>query len=554
MMEHAGRAQWATGVALAIALGSTGIAVAAPPGNTAPAQRLAKLDALLAGGTSTTLPGCAIGIQGKGIDVTRAYGLADLERPAPIQVDSVFNIASTSKQFTAAAILVLVAEGKLKLNDDIRTYLPELSNLGTRITIDHLLNHTSGLRDFRFTDWVLGRDTLAQSNLDVLAYAARQQALNHAPGESHLYNNTGYVLLAIIAERASGQSLQALSEARLFGPAGMKHTQWESESPRLVTQRAFGYAVAERSSEGVATRFEQMPTARRTYGHGNLLTTVEDLQLWNAALSRNAFGASVTAQLEETGRLNNGTMLKYGRGEFVDEYRGLRQVHHGGYNGNYTAWVARYPEIGLSVSMVCNSDHDDVHPQRIVDVFLPAGTPEAVAPPAQAAAPTVDLSKHNGVYRRADNGQVTLMAFPAKAGMAGNRYVRGPYSYEFSAEVPGQVTRATYGNVAKWVRLASWQPEPSTMGQYVGRFSSDELLGGFDVALEGKKLTLTVLGLSDITASLEPRATDIFEARGADNLDGLLIAFKRDAAGRIAGLAIAPDSLQELQFDRASGN
>lgn len=278
------------------------------------------------------------------------------------------------------------------------------------------------------------------------------------------------------------------------------------------------------------------------------------MQRWNAALSRNAFGRKVTAQLEERARLRNGFVLDYARGEFVEKYRGLRMVQHGGYNGNYTAWVGRYPEIGLSVSMLCNSDNDDVHPYDVVDLFLPKGAPPREAPSKDAAGSTTDLSMHTGVYRRAEDGQLALLAFPEKARMSGANYVLGPYTYVFDASRPGRIVRRTYGSAREWVRQPEWKPSSTGLSVYQGRFTSDELLGSFDVALDGKKLVLTVLGLSDITATLEARSPDVFEARGVPNLDGLLVEFKRDDSGRITGLAVAPDSLHELPFRKVSLN
>lgn len=545
------RQQVASAVALALisAAGSPAVLAEGQPRSLASPDQITALDALLAEHTSPTLPGCAVGVRGKGVDVTRAYGLADLERPTPLTVDSVFNIASASKQFTAAAVLLLAGDGRLKLEDDIRQHLPELAGLKQPITIDQLLTHTSGLRDFRFTDWVLGRDTLAQSNRDVLDFVSRQRALNHAPGESHSYTNTGYILLAMIVERVSGRSFQDFAQERLFKPAGMANTHWETDSQNVVLNRASGYAVAERTEDGKPARFAQMPTARNTYGHGNLLTTIDDIQRWNSALANRAFGEAVTRQLETPGRLQNGFVLDYARGEMVGSYRGVRQVQHGGYNGNYTAWVGRYPDIGLSVATLCNSDNDDVHPQRIVDIFLPKGTPPQAVKLGRGEGSTTDLSGHSGVYRRGD-GQLAQLIFPAKAPMTGSQYVLGPYAYEFTAGKPGQVTRRAYGETSVWTRLPSWSPTPQALAAFQGHFDSDELLGGFEVAAKGQGLALSVVGLSSIAALLEPRAPDVFEARGAANLDGLLIEFKRDANGAISGLAVAPDSLHELVFQK----
>lgn len=540
--------------ALVLAVSAPGSLAAAEPRNQAPPSVVAKLDALIARSTSSTSPGCAVGVRSKGAEVLRAYGLADLERHVGNSIESVFNIASVSKQFTAAAVLLLANEGKLALDDDVRRFLPELSELQRPITVDDLLSHTSGLRDFRFTDWVLGRDTLAQSNQDVLAYASRQRALNHAPGESHLYSNTGYVLLAIIVERVSGQTFQDFTRERLFEPAGMVHTHWETDSQRVVDKRASGYALVEPAEGGKPARFGQMPTARNTYGHGNLLTTVADVQQWNAALSRNAFGPELTAQLEKPARLRNGFVLGYARGEFVGTYRGLREVQHGGYNGNYTAWVGRYPDVDLSVSMLCNSDNDDIHPHDLVDLFLPKDAPPREPASKVTAGHTIDLSVHNGVYRRADAGQLALFTFPKAAKTGVNGYVRGPDAYRFESRRPGRVMRRAYGNTSEWLRLPGWTPSPAELALFQGRFSSDELLGTFDVTFDGQQLGLAVLGLSDIRASLQPRAPDVFEARGVPNLDGLLVVFKRERTGRIIGLAVAPDSLHELPFRKLVTN
>ncbi len=511
-------------------------------------ELLASIDSIMGRGSGSGTPGCVLGVHSKSVEILRAYGQADLERPAAMNVDSVFNIASVSKQFTAAAILLLANEGKLSLGDPVRKYLPELPGQQQPITIDHLLNHTSGLRDFRYTDWLVGRDTLPQRNQDILDYASRLQSLNHAPGESHSYSNTNYVLLAIIVERVSGRNLQDFSRERLFAPAGMKHTQWEVDSQQLVNNRANGYALAEPASDGKPARFVQYPSARNIYGNGNLLTTVGDLQRWNLALSRNVYGPKLTAQLEERATLRNGFMIDYARGEMVGQYRGLREVKHGGYNGTYISWVARYPEADLSMSYLCNSDADNVDPHDIIDLFLPKDAPPREPMPASGSE---DLSAHNGVYRRIDNGQLALWSFPTQARVEGARLEMGPYTYHFDRSQPDRITRQSFGNATTWERMPEAQPEAVDLSQYQGRFSSDELLADYDVTFDGTQLKLVLRGMSQLSASLTPRAKDVFEAQGLAQLQGTLVVFKRDENGRIEGLAIAPDGLHELPFRMA---
>lgn len=176
-------------------------------------------------------PGCAIAIGQDGrVALKRAYGVANLEDDAPIRTDTIFEAGSVSKQFTAAAIALLVQEGKVSLDDPVRKYLPEVPDFGTPVLIRHLLTHTSGLR----SQWPLltlaGRPpgSAVHTIGEILDLVSRQKRLNFAPGEEFLYNNTGFTLLGVIVQRASGQTLQAFSEARLFKPLGMAHTAWRA--------------------------------------------------------------------------------------------------------------------------------------------------------------------------------------------------------------------------------------------------------------------------------------------------------------------------------------
>lgn len=509
--------------------------------------RLAALDALFEKNVSRNTPGCAIGMRQGQAEVQRAYGQADLERDVANTTDSVFNIGSVSKQFTAAAVLLLANEGKLSLDDDVRKYLPELPAYERPITIDQLLSHTSGLRDFRATDWLTGRDTLPQNNADVLAYAARQRGLNHAPGESHLYTNTGYALLAIIVERTSGQSFADFTRERLFKPAGMERTQWETDAQRLVPHRALGYTQVEPAHDGQPTRFAQMPTARHVVGNGGLQSTVGDLLLWNSALSRHAFGPALTAQLQQRARLRNGVELDYARGVHIGSYRGLREVQHTGYTGTYTAWLGRYPEADLSIALLCNGDADDVYAHAVTDLFLPA-TQQAAVSAAPAATSSTDLSSHSGLYRNTQDGRLSLMDFPKDAVQENGRYTQGPNGYEFSATHPDEVVQHLYDRTSTWARLPAWTPEPKALTEFAGRYTSDELLATYEVRITGTQLMMSLQGLSDLTVSLQPLARDVFVAQGVN----IPVEFRRDKDGRIAGLALSPNQLRPLAFARVA--
>ncbi len=207
----------------------------------------ASLDAVVAPLVKPDAPGCAVAAARKGERIaTRGFGMADLEHGTAITPDSVFEAGSVSKQFTAAAILTLAEGGKLALTDDVRKYLPELPDYGTSITIDHLLSHTSGLRDWGAVAMLKGweRSTRAYTNDDALRIIARQKALNYKPGAEYSYTNSGYNLMAAIVGRVSGQSLAAFSKARLFAPLGMSHTSWRDDFRRVVKDHAIAYGPA----------------------------------------------------------------------------------------------------------------------------------------------------------------------------------------------------------------------------------------------------------------------------------------------------------------------
>lgn len=528
-------------------LAGLGYATSARPAdnNAIPPETLSALDALFAKDVSRDTPGCVVGVRRGQAEAQRAYGRADLERGVANTTDSVFNIGSVSKQFTAAAVLLLAHEGKLALDDDVRKYLPELQDYGRPITIDQLLGHTSGLRDFRATDWLTGRDALPQNNADVLAYAARQHGLNHAPGDAHLYTNTGYALLATIVERASGQAFADFTRERLFRPAGMSHTQWETDAQRLVPQRSVGYAEAEPAHDGQPARFAQLLSARHVVGNGGLLSTAGDLLRWNAALQRNAFGPELTAQLEQRAHLRNGTELDYARGVFVGLYRGLREVQHGGFTGTYRAWLGRYPEADLSVALLCNGADIDAH--ALADLFLPASQ-QVASTDAPAATAPVDLSGHDGLYRSARDGRLMRLDFPKDAELSDGRYRQGASEYALDPARPDEVVERWYGQPTTWTRLPASTPMPVSLPDHAGRYASDELLANYEVRLVGGQLMLSVQGLSEVSVPLQPMAKDVFIALGVD----IPVEFRRDEKGRIGSLVLSPARLGPLTFTRVA--
>ena len=326
-----------------------------------PADAAARTGAAVARWDTDSTPGCVVGVARAGeLVFTQAYGMADLERNVPLSTSSILEAGSVSKQFTAAAVVLLAEDGRLSLDDDIRKYLPEVPDYGAPITIRHLLNHTSGLRDWGSVGAIAGqgRGVRAYTNDHALEIVARQRALNYTPGQEYSYTNSGYNLLAIVVARVSGESFASFTERRIFRPLGMHDTQWRDDPGRLVPRRAMAYGGSAERGWEVAQPHEFV------HGNGGLLTTVADLVKWDQARSTGGVGGpGFRATMEERGVLNDGSHITYAAGLRVDSLAGVAEVSHTGSTGGYRAFLARYPDRGLAVAMLCNAGN--VEPGRV---------------------------------------------------------------------------------------------------------------------------------------------------------------------------------------------
>src|SRR5439155_10486882 len=259
-------------------------------------------------------------------------------------------VASMSKQFTAASIMLLAQDGKLSLDDQVRKYIPELPDFGAPITIRQLVHHTSGLRDqwdlLGLAGWRYSLDLITDD--DVLSVISHQKGLNFPPGSKHMYCNTGYTLLAQIVKRVSGESFREFTTSRIFEPLGMKNTHFRDDHAEVVKNIAYGY-------EPVKDNFRISITNFDTVGATSLLTTVEDLPLWDENFyNPRAGGPAMIKQLLERGKLNNGEQLDYAFGLVIGRYRGLATVDHAGGDAGYRSDMIRFPEQHFTVACVCN--------------------------------------------------------------------------------------------------------------------------------------------------------------------------------------------------------
>jgi CubicO group peptidase (beta-lactamase class C family) len=304
------------------------------------------VDRVLAGFSAENAPGCAIGvIQNSRFAYKTAFGLADLQGRAPLATDTPFNIASMSKQFTAAALFFLVEEGKVRLHDPVRRYVPELPLNTQAIEVADLLHHTSGLRDWPETLGFSGLDMEGPITLDtILEMVRRQRELDFAPGEEHLYSNTGYNLLAAAVAKVTGQSFRAWTDANLFRPLGMKHTLVCDDSAEVVAKCANSYAPGDQG------KFHRVNSQLSAQGSSSLFINAEDMGKWllNFETAR-VGGKSAIEMMHQPGKLNGGAKVNYGFGVGLVENRGIRMIVHTGGWAAYRSVVLRIPEKRLAL-------------------------------------------------------------------------------------------------------------------------------------------------------------------------------------------------------------
>ena len=548
------------------------LAPASLTAQTSAAQR-ARIDALFTAYDKPHVPGCALGVMQNGqLAYGRGYGWADLERNVPITTASLFDIGSTSKQFAAASIALLVEEHKLAYTDDIRKYIPEMPDYGAPITIDNLMRHTSGLRDYTGLLTLAGH-TLEEATTDsqALASIVHQRHLNFPTGSKYEYSNTGYFLLSVIIERVTGTSLADFARERIFIPLGMKDTRYRNHAAMLIPNRALGYAPDDSGG------FRNSMSNWEQTGDGAVQLSVRDALAWDENFYHPRVGGpAMVQQLQERGTLANGDTISYARGLEVDHYRGLRRVQHGGDWVGYHAAYARFPDQHTSVILLCNSD--GISPtelaDKVGDIVLAKSFPQTkvastphrestTAAPASASA--MPASRLVGSYYASSTDEVARISAnndSLSLGLVGRSLplqARGPATYavvglpvsvEFLADgdAPARAVRIYVGSELRdeAVRFTAVTPSMQQLRELTGSYYSPELLVTWPVTLEGDRLVLNEGAGKDedISGTLEPAMADAFTAGSG------LVHFTRDAAGHVTGFDVSASRMRGIRFDR----
>ncbi|MVM29035.1 serine hydrolase [Spirosoma sp. HMF4905] len=528
-----------------------------------------KVDSLFATWSKSDSPGCACGvIKDQKLIYTKGYGMADLEHDAPITSQSVFYIASTSKQFTAASIALLAIDKKLSLDDDIRTYIPEMPSYGKPIRINNLLHHTSGLRDhfdvMSLAGWYESDYVNNEMSLQLMA---QQRALNFETGTKYEYSNTNYMLLAEIVRRVSGKSLRLFAQERLFAPLGMNHTHFDDDYRQVVKQRVISYDPVKGNS------YVQLLKDFDLHGDGNLLTTVEDLYRWDANFYTGKVGGKeLTKLLLTKGVLANGDTIPYALGLSHGKYKGLPTVSHtGGFKGFRTQLI-RFPQQQFSVVVLCNlgSLNPSALANKVADIYLSSYFTQAkVEQPKQTASTKpypfvpatfdpyvgqyelssdfiISFKRDGDRYYSQATGQPEFEIFPTSDTTFSVKAFEA--SLTFHRQPDGKVNKVTLhqnGNhpANRVATVVPYSIPPEQLTQYAGTYTSAELNASYSLVVEKDTLHVRHSRLGDM-GSCKPTSKDKF------NWNGDKIDFVRSADGQLTGFRIAHWRIRDVWFEK----
>lgn len=525
----------------------------------------ARVDAIFSPYARPGAPGCAVSAMKAGrILYGRGYGMADVAHGIPLTQQTPLFVASTSKQFTALAVLLLESDGKLRLDDDVRKHVPEVPDFGHRITIRTLLNHTSGLREqwnlFYMAGW---RNSDVETRADFLALIRRQRALNHPPGAEFAYNNTGYTLLAIIVERVSGVSFRRFIIDRIFTPLGMMHSEVREEVGQVVPHLAAGYWGHDPAN---------LRTARPPYsfaGPTGVVTSVEDLARWDANFYQPRIGTqALLNQMITPSRLADGTEFGYGMGFFIGSHRGHRMISHAGSDPGYRADIVRFPAEKLTVAVLCNAF--DIAPTplalQVADLYLPhtdEPTPSSPTLESPSGIASGDPAALAGLYwndatlqtlrffheqgkllldgggegrfelRPLGNDAYRLMEAPRRFVLT---FVKQAGSLAVRLDVEGSPLR-------EYQRVADTKPNPTVLRALAGRYFSRELDFTWTVVVRDGGLVLERHRMDP--APLSPVFGEVFQSE-----DGFVLAFRRDSPVGPPVLEVSTERARRVRFTR----
>jgi CubicO group peptidase (beta-lactamase class C family) len=467
-------------------------------------------------------------------------------------------------------IMLLVEQGRLSLDDDVRMYIPELPSFGIPITIRHLLHHISGLRDqavlVTMAGWRLSEDVVTRD--DVINLAIKMKDLNFSPGDQYLYSNTNYTLAGLIVERVSGVPLVEFAHENIFRPLGMKRTRFTRTYREIVSDRADGYRGADRDFEIWMPKYDLT-------GPTNLLTTVEDLALWDYNFDDKTVGGEYAlSQMLKPAELSDGTSAPYGLGLMIDEYRKLKVIEHDGSDAGYRSHLIRFPNNSFAVAILCNLVMPDdklpgVLARKIADIYLAdhlAAVPSSQDVAARAAgAPQRELqvgsywdSWTSSLGRASASASLPRFCVAESCGYlvstGGNQFLwsGSPYAQvEFASSSAPPGTRLFFrvdgARTRVFDAMAAAVVTPAELAEYTGRYHSDEIEATYDIKLD--ESSLAIMRPKYPATHLEPVFRDGFTMKDFSVVvTSGTVRFTRNASGHVDGLFMDAGRVRNFRF------
>ncbi len=524
-----------------------------------------KIDELFSEWNRPDSPGFALAIIKDGETVyKRGYGIANLEYNIPIAPSSVFDIASTSKQFTAMCIALLARQGKISLDNEIQTYILEMPRYDYPITVRHLIHHTSGIRDYLTLMELVGmRFENDYPDDEIIGLIARQKELNFNPGDEQLYSNSGYFLLAEIIKRASAKTLATFAHENIFNPLGMNTTHFHDDFTRIVKDRAIGYSPKDEGG------FRIDMSIFDVVGDGAVHTTVEDLSLWDRNFYHNKLGGYGQDLIEEVikpGTLNSGEVLKYAFGLCTSQYRGLDIVSHSGGWAGYRSEMLRFPKQRFSVIFLSNlgSINPTKLAEKVADLYLAGEFTELSTEPDRSKAqfveiPSIELENKIGFYQSPKTGSIWELSVKdgkltledsgesfTLAPLSSNHFIAMdiPFDIEFekldSDELFHLSVRIKGGKPDIYQRLNIVSLNSDQLNEFTGEYHSEELDMTYKIIVEDGTLLLNRRNSPQET--LKPTSKDL--------LKGMHTTFQfiRDDHNQVTAFNLGAGRVKNVRF------
>lgn len=511
-----------------------------------------RVDSLFSFLNASFSPGIAVAVVKDGqVVLEKGYGMANLEYNIPITPETVFDVGSLDKQFTGFLVALLTEEGKINPGDSISKYLPALSGFGHAITIEQLLHHTSGIRDWQGSLYLAGwRADDPITSEQIIDFAHNQRSLNFKPGTEHLYSNTGYNLLVEILEKITGKEYGVLSYEKIFEPLDMVQTSIVDDYNRLIPKRADAYQL---QKDGTYKNVFQLRT-------GALYSTVRDFAKWMINFySRKVGGQKVLELMKNEGTLNDGTAVEYASGITHGSYRGLPMFTSNGSWGGYNAFDVYLPTEELGIAVFSNNSGLNAQNAviKIANIYLEDSFPSAPNSPTNqevaekiAEIPPAVLDNFAGAYQRSKHSSIHFERFGSvlvqrKHGsgasiltqISENEFITNKSdAIVFHKDSIGKASAINYnGEELKRVDTDSLQ-EHLKLTDYIGYYDSDELGGYFEIALNNDHLEVISRQWPDVAL------TAVWIDGFISNHPYLaIIEFERDQYGKVSGLIINGD-------------